>query len=130
MLIKDKTAEIKTQWQRADRPARHGTQAGGRTLKGIAISHKENSGPIFRYVYANTQIGGPVAGEEGRDHSAQDAGPSTVRQRLKLILNHAGVKKSDSQISSGIVCSPITTRGGEYQYAADVCPKPDNQASA
>ena len=55
MLIKDKTAEIKTQWQRADRPARHGTQAGGRTLKGIAISHKENSGPIFRYVYADTQ---------------------------------------------------------------------------
>ena len=63
MLIKDKTAEIKTQWQRADRPARHGTQAGGRTLKGIAIGHKENSGPIFRYIYANTQIGGTVAGK-------------------------------------------------------------------
>ena len=65
----------------------------GRWEGRIVVGHKENGDSIFRYVYANTQIGGPVAGEEGRDHSAQDAGPSTVRQRLKLILNHAGVKK-------------------------------------
>ena len=100
-------------------------------MKGIAIGHKENSGPIFRYVYANTQIGGPVAGEEGRDHSAQDAGPSTVRQRLKLILNHAGVKKIRfPNILPVLFVRRSRQEEGNIKYAADVCPKPDNQASA
>ena len=49
----------------------------GRWEGRIVAGHKDNGDSIFRYVYANTQIGGPVAGEEGRDHSAQDAAAST-----------------------------------------------------